>query len=150
MFTVKPDDIKHFTGEQLVELLRVLLYAEARKAGVPLRAVDVPLQITIADGGKDAHVLWEDGAASTDYFPGRDVVFQCKVSDHGDAQWEKEVWTKLTQAKKVKAKVLNEAIEGVLKRGATYIGVTATPLVGTKPDDRVAALKRGSSRAAVI
>ena len=143
MFTVKPDDIKHFTGEQLVEMLRVLLYAEARKAGVPLRAVDVPLQITIADGGKDAHVLWEDGAASTDYFPGRDVVFQCKASDHGDAQWEKEVWTKPTQAKKVKAKRLNEAIEGVLKRGGTYVGVTATPLVGTKPDDRVAAINKG-------
>lgn len=143
MFTVSPDDIRHFTGEQLVALLRVLVYAEARKAGVPLRNVDVPLQITIADGGRDAIVQWQDGEESTDYFPGRDVVFQCKASDHGDAQWEKEVWTKKSQPKTVAKKILNEAIDGVLARGAIYVGVTATPLVGTKADDRVAAIKKG-------
>ncbi|MFD2053743.1 hypothetical protein ACFSQT_11810 [Mesorhizobium calcicola] len=143
MFTVKADDIKNFNGDQLVELLRVLLYAEARKAGVPLRNVDVPLQITVADGGQDATVQWEGGKTSTDYFPGRDVIFQCKAKDYGDAQWEKEVWTKPTQAKTAKVKVLNDAVKGVLARGGTYIGVTAKPLVGTKPSDRVTAIERG-------
>jgi hypothetical protein len=128
-------------GLQLVRLLRVLLYAEARKAGVPLRNVDVPLQITIADGGQDAIVQWQDGEASTDYFRGRDIVFQCKATDHGDAQWKKEVWTKKSQRKK--AKVLNEAVAEVLERGGSYVGVTATPLVGSKADDRAVAIKEG-------
>lgn len=57
MFTVQPDEIKDFTGDQLVALLRRLLYAEARKAGVPLRGVEVPLQITVADGGQDGSIL---------------------------------------------------------------------------------------------
>lgn len=143
MFTVQPDDIKDFTGDQLVALLRVLIYAEARKAGVPLRNVDVPLQITIADGGQDATVRWQGGVASTDYFPARDVVFQCKARDYGNAQWEREVWTKGSQAKKVAAKVLNEAVEGVLARGGAYIGVTAKPLVGTKPNDRIKSIEKG-------
>lgn len=147
MFTVRPEDIQHFTDKQLVGLLRVLVYAEARKAGVALRNVDVPLQITIADGGQDATVRWEDGEASTDYFPGRDLVFQCKATDHGDAQWEREVWTKKTQRKTIKKKELSEAIAGVLDRGATYIGVTATPLVGTKANDRIAAIKKGITAA---
>lgn len=77
------------------------------KAGVPLRNVDVPLQITIADGGQDASVHWEHGEASTPYFPGRDIVFQCKATDHGDAQWKNEVWTKKSQSKKAKVKILN-------------------------------------------
>lgn len=141
MFAVDPSEIHHLDGLQLVRLLRVLLYAEARKAGVPLRNVDVPLQITIADGGQDAIVKWQDGEVSTDYFPGRDVVFQCKATDHGDAQWKKEVWTKKSQRKK--AKVLNDAVAEVLERGGSYVGVTATPLVGSKADDRAAAIKDG-------
>lgn len=142
MFTIHPDKIKDFTGEQLVELLRRLLFAEARKAGVPLRGIEVPLQITVADGGQDAIVSWTGGKSSTDYFPGRDIVFQCKAKDHGDAQWAREVWTKQTQRKK-SGKVLNDAVKGVLNRGGIYIGITATPLVGTKPSDRVKAIQKG-------
>jgi len=147
MFTVDPAEIKDFGGQQLVALLRVLLHAEARKAGIPLRNVDAPLQITIADGGVDGSVGWKDGADKTDYFPGRDVIFQCKATDHGPAQWTKEVWTKQTQAAKVKAKALNPAVEAVLARGGSYIGVTATELVGTKPADRAAAIANGIRQA---
>jgi len=128
-------------------LLRRLLHAEARRAGVPLRGVHVPLQITVADGGQDGTVSWTGGEASTDYFPGRDIVFQCKAKDYGDAQWEKEVWTKETQPKKVVAKVLNDAVKNILACGGCYIGITAKPLVGTKPADRVVAIRRGIAAA---
>jgi hypothetical protein len=141
MFTVDPSEIQHLDGLQVVQLLRVLLFAEARKAGVPLRNVDVPLQITIADGGQDAIVKWEGGEAATDFFPGRDIVFQCKATDHGDAQWKKEVWTKKSQ--RTKTKLLNPAISEVLARGGSYVGVTATPLAGSKPDDRAKAIAEG-------
>lgn len=147
MFTVHPDEIKDFTGDELVELLRRLLYAEARKAGVPLRGVNVPLQITVADGGQDASISWTGGEASTDYFPGRDVVFQCKAKDAGSAQWEKEVWSKPTQRKSVKVKMLNDAVRDVVARGGSYIGITATALVGNKPADRVNAIKKGITAA---
>lgn len=147
MFTVHPNEIKDYTGDELVELLRRLLYAEARKAGVPLRGVDVPLQITVADGGQDASIVWTGGEASTDFFPGRDIIFQCKAKDAGDAQWEKEVWTKPTQNKKVTAKILNDAVRDVVARGGSYIGITATALVGNKPADRVKAIKKGITTA---
>lgn len=147
MFTVHPNDIKDFTGDELVELLRRLLYAEASKADVPLRGVDVPLQITVADGGQDASIIWTGGEASTDFLPGRDIIFQCKAKDAGDAKWEKEVWIKPTQRKKVAAKILNDAVRDVLARGGSYIGITATALVGNKPADRVKAIKKGITTA---
>ncbi len=75
---------------------------KARKSDIPMRNVDVPLQITVADGGRDATVHWQGGRASTDYFPGRDTVFSCKASDGGDAAWAKEVCTKASQGKKKK------------------------------------------------
>lgn len=147
MFTIHHNEIKDFTGGELVELLRRLLHAEARKAGVPLRSVHVPLQITVADGGQDASILWTGGEASTDYFPGRDIIFQCKAKDRGNVQWEHEVWTKPTQAKKVAVKVLNDAVRDVLARGGSYIGITTTALVGDKPADRVNAIKKGITTA---
>ncbi len=147
MFTVHPNEIKDFTGDQLVALLRALLYAEASKAGVPLRGVDVPLQITVADGGRDGMVSWVGGADTTDYFPSRDIVFQCKAKDSGNAMWEREVWTKPSQAPKVKAKVLNDAVKGLLACGGSYVGITAKALVGTKPADRVAAIRNGITKA---
>ena len=145
MFTVQPDELADLDGLQLVELLRVLLHAEARDAGVPMRNVDAPLQITVADGGQDASVRWEDGAAATDYFPGRDLVFQCKASDGGDAAWRREVWSKASQRKAKKE--LNPAVAAALDRGAAYIGVTATALVGTKPAERAESIRAGIRQA---
>lgn len=147
MFIVGPEEIVGLGDLKLVQLLRVLMYAEARKSGVPLRHVDVPLQITVADGGKDASVLWDGGVPSTEYFPTRDVVFQCKAKDGGDAQWKKEVWTKGSQRTTVTKKVLNDAVTGALDRGGCYIGITATPLVGTKAADRAAAIRAGIKQA---
>ncbi len=147
MFTVQPNEIKDFTGDQLVALLRRLLYAEARKAGVPLRGVEVPLQITVADGGQDGSISWDGGNASTDYLPGRDIIFQCKAKDGGNAQWKREVWTKPTQPPGVKDKELSDAVKGALDRGGTYIGITAKPLVNPKPADRVKAIREGITAA---
>lgn len=143
MFTVHPNEIKDFTGDELVELLRRLLYAEARNANVPLRGVDIPLQITVADGGQDARIVWTGGAKSTNFLPSCDITFQCKAKDAGDAQWEKEVWTKPTQKNTVTTKILNDAVRDALARGGSYIGITTTALVGNKPTDRVNAIKKG-------
>ncbi len=147
MFTVEADEIKDFTGDELVELLRRLIYAEAQKSGVPLRGVHVPLQITVADGGVDGSIVWTGGAASTDYFPGRDIIFQCKAKDKGNVQWEHEVWAKPSQAKTVAVKVLNDAVRDVLARGGSYIGITTTALPGNRPADRVKAIKKGITTA---
>jgi hypothetical protein len=38
MFTVHPNEIRDFGGNQLVTLLRRFIYVEIREAGLPLRA----------------------------------------------------------------------------------------------------------------
>lgn len=141
MFEVDPKQFVGFNGEDLVQLLRRLIHAEAVKAGVPLKGASVPLQITVADGGEDARVEWDDGNDRTDYFPSRFSVFQCKLKDSGDSKWKAEVWTKKSQNKK--AKVVNEAVQRTLDHGGAYIGVTATPLVGDKLAERTRAIKLG-------
>ncbi len=142
MFEVLPSDIDPFGGDEIVELLRRLIYAEAQTSGVPLFNVAVPLQITLADGGEDARVEWAGGEASTLYFPHRHVVFQSKATDTTASLWKRETWTKASQ-RKGKTRVLNDALVRALAEGAAYIGVTATGLVGAKPDERKEAIREG-------
>lgn len=142
MFEVSPDDIDPFGGGEVVELLRRLIYAEAQMSGVPLFNVAVPLQITLADGGEDARVQWSGGETSTLYFPHRHVIFQSKATDTTPSLWKRETWTKPSQ-KKGEPRVLNPALVRALTEGAAYIGVTATGLVGSKPDERKDAIREG-------
>lgn len=143
MFTVKAEEIDRLEGKELVELLRALVHAEARSANIPLSGVDVPLQVTIADGGEDGSVTWKKGRKSTSFLPCRDVIFQCKATDHGDPHWKKEVWTKKSQPKTVAKKELNPAITGAIARGAAYIGVTGSPRVKEKIAAREDAIRAG-------
>lgn len=142
MFEIDPTEIQPLDGAQLVQLLRRLMHAEALNAGVPLRGVAVPVQITIADGGEDARVSWHGGRTKTDYFPCRFVVFQCKARDGGDAKWKAEVWTKPSQ-KRGMARELNNAVRLTLEKRGAYIGVTASALVGDDAKKRIEAVKTG-------
>ena len=142
IFDVEPSQIEKLNSTGLVELLRKLLYAEAQKAGISLRGVSVPLQITVADGGEDARVSWEGGNKSTDYLPSRFCIFQSKATDPGSAGWKKEVWTKPSQKANVKRE-LNDAVKAAIAENGSYIGFTSTALVGSKYSDRIVAIKQG-------
>ncbi len=80
IFDVVPSQIEKLDSNQLVELLKKLLHAEAQRAGISLRGVSVPLQITIADGGEDARISWQGGLEQTDYLPSRFCIFQSKAT----------------------------------------------------------------------
>jgi hypothetical protein len=75
IFDVSPSQIEPLDSGELVQLLRRLLYAEVQKAGISLRGVSAPLQITVSDGGEDARVRWEGGLDKTDYLPARFSIF---------------------------------------------------------------------------
>lgn len=142
IFDVAPSQIEALDQKELVMLLRRLLHAEAQRAGINLRGVSVPLQITVADGGEDARIRWEGGAPETDYIPGRFTVFQSKASDPGPAGWKKETWTKASQKKGHKRK-LNTVLTNALKEGGSYLGFTSASLVDAMVSDRVNAIRSG-------
>lgn len=142
IFDVEPSQIKNLNSTELVELLRKLLYVEAQDAGISLRGVSVPLQITVADGGEDARVSWEGGNESTDHLPSRFCIFQSKATDPGPTGWKKEVWTKPSQKANAKRE-LNDAVKETIAKNGSYIGFTSAALVGSKYDDRIVAIKQG-------
>lgn len=142
IFNIFPSQIECLDSKQLVELLKKLLYAEAQRAGISLRGVSVPLQITVSDGGEDARISWMGGLELTDYLPSRFTVFQSKATDPGPSGWKKEVWTKNSQKKGV-ARKLNEAMLNAISERGSYVGFTSSSVVGTKYDKRIDGIKDG-------
>lgn len=88
IFDILPHQIESLNSKQLVELLKRLLHAEAQRAGISLRGVSVPLQITVPDGGEDARISWMGGLEQTDYLPSRFNILQCKATDPGPSGWK--------------------------------------------------------------
>src|SRR2546423_15514202 len=56
IFTVKNEDLQKFNPQQAVEVFRDLLWAEARRLGVPINKVRISSRINVRDGGVDAVV----------------------------------------------------------------------------------------------
>ena len=149
IFNVDPSQIEKLDSNQLVELLKKLLHAEAQNAGISLRGVSVPLQITIPDGGEDARISWQGGLEQTDYLPSRFCIFQSKATkaaNMGPAEWKKEVWTKFSQ-KKDAIRELNDAVKKVIAENGSYIGFTTAILVGSKKEARIKGIKEGIQEA---
>lgn len=91
LFRVESRDIKDLNDIQLTKLLKLLLHLEARSSGIAEIAVDVALNITVADGGEDGRIKWEGGPDNTDYLPSRFCQIQVKATDMGPTACANEI-----------------------------------------------------------
>jgi predicted AAA+ superfamily ATPase len=63
IFTVRKEDLARLSPQEATDLFRELLWAEARKIGMPVSKIHVSSSINVPDGGIDASV--EDNIIST-------------------------------------------------------------------------------------
>jgi len=56
VFDVDVHDLQRLKPEQAVDVLRLLLWAEANAVGIAKNLINVPTSINVADGGIDAEV----------------------------------------------------------------------------------------------
>jgi hypothetical protein len=61
IFTVTNQDLEKFNPAQAVEIFRDLLWAGARRIGLPLSEVHISSRINVADGGVDARIDASEG-----------------------------------------------------------------------------------------
>lgn len=90
-FQVSSEDIKRLDDFELTKLLSILLYSEANKFGLVKNSVSVALNITVADGGEDGHIRWDNNIESTDWIPNRYTLFQVKATDMPPSTCKQEV-----------------------------------------------------------
>ncbi len=73
--------------------------------------------------------------------PSRFTIFQCKKGVTSPAGLKAETHTKSTQGGNTPA--LNEALEAAISQSGAYVVVTNKPVVGTKLDRRIRAIRDG-------
>jgi hypothetical protein len=136
MFDVEPNHIERLEPEQLVRLLRQLLYLEAERHGIPRSATNVPLQISVPDGGEDGRIQWEGGPDHTDFVPNRFTVFQSKATGMGPADCKKELLTRTQDS-------LKTQVEKVLDEGGAYVFFCRQSYVQEDIEQRIAEARQG-------
>lgn len=143
IFETNAAQIERLDQNQLVNFLRRLIQAELNKNSIPLRSGTAPAQITIADGGDDARVSWSGGPNETDWLPSRFTIFQSKKGAISPSGLKAETQTKSTQGSN--SPELNEALKKLISQSGAYVIVTSTPVVGTKFERRIKAIREGIS-----
>lgn len=108
LFRVEARQIEDLSDIQLTKLLKLLLHLEARTHGISESAVEVALNITVADGGEDGRIEWKDGPDKTEFLPGRLVQFQNKATAMPPAECAKEIVDSKGNLKNMVDKVLKE------------------------------------------
>lgn len=90
-FDVTFDDIQRLNDDQLRNVLRLLLEAEAKQHSIPLSAIRLGGDQNAADGGVDARVEWEGGPEHTEWFPKRLTNFQSKAEEMPKSKLKSEL-----------------------------------------------------------
>lgn len=138
-FQVRSEHVKRLNDEQLTQLLKDLLHAEAFKFGIAQRSVEVALNIRVGDGGEDGRISWSGNPEQTDYLPSRLTMFQNKATEMTAGEYAKEIQTK---ARRGQPSVLKKKVEEVLDEGGSYIVFTTQELnTQQKIDERIRAVR---------
>ena len=140
-FEVTPNEISQLNQTQLPELLKILLYSEAKLFKIPASCIHVPLQETIPDGGEDARIRWDTTQPEkTDWIPNRFTIFQSKAMDMAINQCKREFFQKKTSK-------LKPSIEDVLDANGAYILFFNRPCVPKSQKPRIAKMREAIDEA---
>lgn len=134
LFEVESSDINDLNDLNLTKLLKLLLHLEAKSAGISERAIEVALNITVADGGEDGRIEWSDGPDATAFLPSRLVQFQNKATNMRATACANEI---------VKNDgTIKPMIEQALVNVGSYILFTTQELNNQQKQERINAIRQ--------
>lgn len=129
IFEIEAKDILSLDSNQLTKLLLKLISLEAEKNDIPRSCIEGSLNITVSDDGEDAHINWNGNPQSTEWFPNKNILFQCKATNTGRANCKKEFLTNNGEIKK--------RVDEVLSQGGSYILFCHTDCTGKMIKERI-------------
>ncbi|PKQ44466.1 ligand-binding sensor domain-containing protein [Confluentibacter flavum] len=118
MNTISLENIKSLKAEQLTELLLKLLHLEYKKYNFQNCYINVPQNITTADGGEDGRITTDDNKDSK-WVIDKYCLFQCKATEMAVSECSKEILEK--KRKNSDADILKTQVKDVLINNGTYI-----------------------------
>ena len=133
IFTVKPEHLDLLNEDTAVEFFQKLLWAEARRLGIPLNKINVSSRVNVPDGGIDATIDDAQIATGCGIIKSGNTSYQIKSGKFSPAQKgviKKELFKSRTQPKR---KNLKEGVRTCLDIGGTYVLVcTGADLVNSQ------------------
>ena len=88
IFTVRNDDLGRLGSTEAVQFFRELLGAEARRLGIEISKIYVPIQTDVPDGGVDAVVIENGTSAASGLIKTGQTSYQIK-SGQSFSPWQK-------------------------------------------------------------
>ncbi len=128
LFTVRPTDLARLNPEDSVEVFQELLWAEARRVGLPTTRIHVSRLVDVPDGGIDASVEADNLPTASDILGLGKAGFQIKAGGTFEPWKKSQIKKELFRTKSPKRENLGESIRACLDNGSRYI------LVCTKAD----------------
>jgi hypothetical protein len=121
ILTVTNHDLQKFNPTQAVEIFRDLLWAGARRVGVPLTRVHISSRVNVADGGVDARIdAGEDLVDSLGLIKSGVTAYQIKTGAFSPWQ-DGEIRTELFGQKDPGRDQLGVSIRSCLDENGTYV-----------------------------
>src|SRR6266851_2325204 len=133
IFTVTPEQLAALDAARAVALVANLLWAEARRIGLPTTQVRISSRINVPDGGVDASVD-SSGISnfSGSFLPEGRSAFQIKTGESFKPWQEAIIKTELFGEKSPSRDALGDSVRGCLDAGGVYVLVCT----GTDPDEK--------------
>jgi hypothetical protein len=134
MNSISFENIISLKAEQLTKLLLMLLHLEHKKHNFPNCYINVPQNITTADGGEDGRITTDDNKESR-WVIGKYCLFQSKATDMNISDCSKEI---LEKKKKATDKDnLKIQIKDVLDKDGTYILFVSQAFVESVRNEKI-------------
>lgn len=135
------EDIQRLDDKQLPNLLKKLLYLEAKRFDLQILSSRVSLTPNQKDGGVDGYIKWDHlSREKTDYFPNKSILFQCKqrtsLRGFGPADCQNEL---LNSDKKT----VKECIDSHFLEKGAYILFCNLPLNSQMQNQRIKGFRKG-------
>ncbi len=121
IFTVANDDLGRLTPAGAVELLRDILWADARMVGIPTTSINVSAWVDVPDGGVDASVTAEPASLKGSVIKSHRLGFQVKAGSGFQPWQESHIRAELFGDQPLKKTNLGASVRACLDEGGTYV-----------------------------
>lgn len=122
IFTVKNEHLARLNPQEAVEFFRDLLWAEAKRTGIPISKINVSNWINVPDGGIDALVEEHSASSKGGFIKAGRSSYQIKAGASFEPWKNSEIRNELFGRKKPPNKVnLGTSIRDCLDKDGTYV-----------------------------
>lgn len=134
MNSISLENITNLKAEQLTQLLLMLLHLEYKKYNFPNCYINVPQNITTADGGEDGRITTDDNKESR-WVVDKYCLFQSKATVMNISDCSKEILEK--KKKSTDKDNLKIQVKDVLDKDGTYILFVSQAFVESVRNEKI-------------